>query len=122
MSHVTVLFDPLLPVRFETLRAFVAHRSTVVKKSLKKQAEDMGMSPSTLSRKMNPLGEDTQRVNLDDLEAWLASTGDAQAVVEWLAAKFLVNDGARRERLVQRIESTLEELSDLRLALKESGE
>ena len=79
----------------------------------------MDLSPSTLSRKLNPAEGDTQRLNCDDLEGWLASTGDAAAVVEYLAAKFLDTDQARKARALARVESLTKELERTLAALKE---
>jgi DNA transposition AAA+ family ATPase len=105
MTQFTLSFEPALPERFPTLRAFVAHRSAVVPKPMKSVAADMDMAPSTLSRKLNPTDTDTQRFNVDDLEAWLDSTGDAAAVVEYLAAKFLDTDSNRQQRALLQLES-----------------
>lgn len=112
MSQLTLNFDPALHERFTTLRAFVAYRAQAgVAKPMKAQAADMDMAPSTLSRKLNPAEGDTQRMNLDDLEAWLTSTGDAAAVVEYLASKYLDNDQQREQRRQARIDGLLEMLS-----------
>lgn len=121
MSQLTLNFEPALPDRFPTLRDFVAHRSSVVVKPLKAQAADMDVAPSTLSRKLHPGDGDTQRFNLDDLEAWLRSTGDASAVVEYLAAKYLDSDNDRRARLARQAERLLLELAAVLPALKEVG-
>ena len=110
-AQLTLSFEAGLPDRFATLRQFVAYRSMVVAKPLKAQAADMDFSPSTLSRKLNPADGDTQRFNLDDLEAWLASTGDAAAVVEYLAAKYLDTDSARHQRVVANAEALLAQLA-----------
>lgn len=110
MSQLTLNFEPALPDRFPTLRAFVAHRSAVVVKPQKAQAADMDMAPSTLSRKLNPADGDTQRFNLDDFEAWLASTGDASAAIEYLAAKYMDTDAARSQRVVAKLEAILPDL------------
>lgn len=118
MSQMTLNFDPALPDRFPSLRAYVAHRSVVVAKHLKVQAADMDMAPSTLSRKLNPGEGDTQRFNLDDLEAWLASTGDAAAVIDYLAAKFLDTPDARRNRALSKLEGLLPELAQLVASVK----
>jgi DNA transposition AAA+ family ATPase len=118
VSQLTLNFDPAMTDRFPTLRAFVAHRSAIVAKPLKAQAADMDIGSSTLSRKLNPAEGDTQRFNVDDLEAWLTSTGDAAAVVEYLAAKFLDSNEARRERLVTHTEQLLAELVKVLPSLK----
>ena len=117
-SQMTLNFEPTLPDRFPSLREFVAHRSGLVRKPPKVQAADMDLSPSMLSRKLHPGDGDTQRFNCDDLEAWLASTGDAAAVVEYLAAKYMDTDEARRARVLSRVENMLPELSQLLASLK----
>lgn len=111
MSQLTLNFDPALHERFPTLRAFIAYRAQAgVNKPMKAQAADLDMAPSTLSRKLNPHEGDTQRFNLDDLEAWLHSTGDAAAVVEYLASKYMDNDTARQQRVAAKLEAMLPEL------------
>jgi hypothetical protein len=121
MSQLTLNFEPALPERFPTLRSFVAHRSAVVVKPMKAVAADMDVAPSTLSRKLNPTEGDTQRFNLDDLEAWLASTGDAAAVVEYLAAKYLDSDTARQQRVVASAEALIAQLAAVLPHLKAVG-
>lgn len=121
MSQLTLNFEPALPERFGSLRAYVAHRSTVVQKSQKTQAADMDLAPSTLNRKLNPNDGDTQRFNLDDLELWLASTGDAPAVIEYLAAKYMDTPEARRHRMLTKVEGLLPELAQLVASLKSAA-
>lgn len=118
MSQLTLNFEPALPERWPTLRAFVAYRSAVVPKKQSAQAADMDLAPSTLSRKLNPSEGDTQRFNVDDLEAWLASMGDAAAVVEYLAAKYLDSNQARHERVVANAERLIAELAKVLPSLK----
>lgn len=118
MSQLTLNFEPALPERFRSLRAFIAHRSAVVDKKQSAQAADMDLAPSTLSRKLNPSDGDTQRFNVDDLEDWLVSTGDAPAVVEYLAAKYLDCDKARHQRTVANAERLIAELVKVLPALK----
>lgn len=111
MSQLTLNFDPALHERFPTLRSFIAYRAQAgVNKPMKVQAADLDMAPSTLSRKLNPHEGDTQRFNLDDLEAWLHSTGDAAAVVEYLASKYLDNDTTRQQRIAAKLEAMLPDL------------
>jgi hypothetical protein len=119
-GQLTLNFDPAMHERFPTLRAFIAHRAAVVPKHLKVQAADMDMAPSTLSRKLNPTEGDTQRFNCDDLEAWLDSTGDAAAVVEYLASKFMDTDEARRARALSKLERLLPELAALGALVSEA--
>jgi len=118
MNQLTLNWEPSLPERFSSLRAYVAHRSTVVAKSQKTQAADMDLAPSTLTRKLNPNEGDTQRFNLDDLEAWLASTNDAPAVIEYLAAKYMDTPEARKHRMLTKVEGLLPELAQLVASLR----
>lgn len=118
MNQLTLNLEPALPDRFPTLRSFVAHRAAATVKSQKVQAAEMDMAPSTLARKLNPTDGDTQRFNVDDLEAWLESTGEAPAVVEYLAAKYMDSDDARKARAIARLEGLLNDVPALLMQLK----
>ena len=118
MSQLTLNFEPALPDRFPTLRSFVAHRASQVSKHMKVQAADMDMAPSTLSRKLNPAEGDTQRFNCDDLESWIASTGDAASVIEYLASKYMDSDKDRQARVLSKFEGMLPELMAALAAMK----
>lgn len=118
MSQYTFNFEPTIPERFPTLRQYVAFRSTQVSKPMGLQAADLDVAPSTLSRKLNPSESDTQRFNVDDLEAWIKSTGDAAAVVEYLAAKYLDSKEARQARIASQAERLLTELATILPALR----
>jgi len=120
-SQLTFSFEPSLPERFDSLRAYVAHRATVQQKSMKVIAADMDVSPSTLSRKLNPNEGDTQRFNLDDLEGYLRSTDDASAVIEYLAAKYLHSPEDRKARALSRVEALSAELAGVIAELKGSA-
>lgn len=117
-NQLTLNFEPSLPDRFTTLRAYIAHRVTVQQKSQKVIAADMDISPSMLSRKLNPQEGDTQRFNLDDLEGYITATGDVASVIEYLAAKYMDNDEARKARTLSRVEALLPELAGMLAALK----
>ena len=120
-SQMTFSFEPSLADRFPSLRAYVAHRVNTHNKSAKVIAADMDMAPSLLSRKLNPSEGDTQRFNLDDLEAYLRSSGDAPAVIEYLASKFMDSPEARKSRMLARAETLLADLSAVLPALKEAA-
>lgn len=118
-TQLTLSLDPALPERFPTLREYVAHRAHLVAKPQKVQAADMDLSPSVLSRKLNPAEGDTNRLSVDDLELWIASTGDASSVIEYLSAKFMDTDEARRTRAIARLESLLPDVVQQLAALKQ---
>ncbi len=119
--QMTLNFEPSLPDRFPTLRAYIAHRTPLLQKSAKVIAADMDMSPSTLSRKLNPADGDTQRLNVDDLEDWIACTGEASAVIEYLAAKFMDSPEARKARLLANAERMLTTATEALAALRASA-
>ncbi len=119
-SQLTLNFEPSVVERFDSLEAFVAFRAQATAKSMKTQAADMDLSPSVLSRKLNLNEGDTSRFTLRDLESWLESTGEASAVIEYLAAKYLDSDKARQSRALSQAEQLLKQLAGLLPALKES--
>jgi len=120
-SQLTLSFEPSIVERFESLEAFVAFRAQATAKPMKTQAADMDLSPSVLSRKLNPNEGDTSRFTLRDLESWLESTGEASSVIEYLAAKYLDSDKARQSRALSEAEHLLKQLAILLPALKESN-
>lgn len=110
-SQLTLNWEPGLPDRWSTLRAYIAHRIDTQAKPAKTIAADMDIAPSTLSRKLHPGPEDSQRFNLDDLEKYLAATGDVAAVIEYLAAKYMAGgDDDRKARAISRVEMLATEL------------
>lgn len=120
-NQMTFNFEPALPERFPTLRAYVAHRASVQSKPMKVIAADMDMSPSTLSRKLNPGEADSQRFNLDDLEGYLGATGDASAVIEYIAAKYMDSPEARKTRAISRLESLAGEMERAMASLRSAA-
>ena len=109
-AQLTIDFEPSLAERFPTLRQYIAHRVSLQAKPQKVIAADMDMSPSVLSRKLNPAEGDTQRFNLDDLEGYLSSTGDVSSVIEYLASKYMDSADARKARVLSKVEAMLPEL------------
>jgi len=120
MPQLTLNFEPTLPERWPSLREYVAYLSATTSKPLKTQAADLDLAPSTLSRKLNPADGDTQRFNLDDLEAWIASTSEGPRVVTYLAAKYLDSDDGRKARLLDKAQALMSELAQVLPALRET--
>jgi len=105
-SQLTLSLEPSLVERWPTLRQFLAHRLQMQAKPAKTIAAEMDMSPSALSRKLHPGETDTARFNVDDLEAFLTCTGDAAAIIEYVATKFMAGgDDVRRARLMAQAEA-----------------
>lgn len=120
-SQLTLNFEPSLTERFSSLREYLAHRVQVQPKPAKTIAMDMDMSPSTLSRKLTAGlqdgDRDTQRFNVDDLEAFIRTTGDTTAI-EYLAAKYLHSDEHRKSRAIARVETLTADLQRALASLK----
>jgi hypothetical protein len=117
-QQLTLNFEPALPEKYRTLRDFLAYRVQVQQKPAKTIAMDMDMSPSTLSRKLTPSDGDTQRFNVDDLEAYISVTKDTTPI-EYLAAKYLQSDASRQARAIARVEALAMEMGNALAALKQ---
>jgi hypothetical protein len=87
------------------------------RKPMKTIAADMDLSTSTLSRKLSADPDDPRRFSLDDLETYIAATGDT-SVVEYLAAKHLQSDDHRRAQTLATATRLLGELAPLLAAMK----
>jgi hypothetical protein len=116
-NQLTLNFEPTLAERYSSLREFIAHQIQVQEKPAKSIAMDMDMAPSTLSRKLSPAEGDTQRFNCDDLESYIRATGDTSCI-EYLAAKYLHSDEARKVRAIARVEALSAELSQVLASLR----
>ncbi len=117
VNQLTLQLDPALHERFPSAREYLAHRAQVQHKPLKTIAADMDMGPSTLSRKLAPGAGDTQRFNIDDLEAYIRSTGDT-SIIDYLAGKYLSSDESRKVAAIARVERLGAELASALAALK----
>lgn len=118
-SQLTLDFEPSLPEQFPSLRAYVAFRVQEQRLNAIKLAGQMDLSPSVLSRKLNQPAGDSQRFNCDDLEAYLASTGDVASVMAYLAAKYMDDPSQKKARLLNQVESLMTQLSQAAASLKE---
>lgn len=122
IAQLTLSLEPSLAERWPTLRQFVAHRVEIQTKPAKSIAADMELSPGTLSRKLHPSETDTARFNVDDLESYLTVSGDAAAIVEYIASKFLGGgDEARRARVLANAETLCAQLARAVSLMKEEG-
>jgi hypothetical protein len=111
-AQLTLSFEPSLSERFRSLREFVAYRVQEQRLNAAALAGKMDLSPTTLSRKLNQNEGDSQRLNCDDLEAYIAATGDVMSVIQYLAAKFSPgSDDARKSRAIAQVEQLLPELT-----------
>lgn len=118
-QQLTLNFEPALSERFSSLRAFVAYRVQEQRLHAATLASKMDLSPSVLSRKLNQPDGDCNRLTCDDLEHYLAATGDLMSVIEYLAAKFSPGgDEMRRARVLSSAEKLFAELAAVLPMLK----
>ena len=111
-EQLTLVFEPGLTERYPTAMDLVRKVAYSHRNPLKTIAADMDMSQSTLSRKLAQDPDDPRRMSVDDLEAFIAATGDA-SVVEYLAAKYLQSDEQRKAGALAATERLLGELGAL---------
>lgn len=111
-TQLTLDLEPGLVDRFpsamDCLRAHV-YASRLPMKTI---AADMDLSVSSLSRKLAQDPDDPRRFSLDDLERYIAATGDT-SVVAYLAAKHLQSDAARQAQTLATAARLLAELAPL---------
>lgn len=119
--QLTLDFEPALPEQFPTLRAYIAFRVQEQRLNALKLAGQMDLSPSTLSRKLNQPDGDSQRFNCDDLEAYIKATGDVSSVMAYLAAKYMDDPAAKKQRLLNQAAHLLPQLAQVLASLKESA-
>jgi hypothetical protein len=119
--QLTLNFEPSLPEQWKSLRAYIAFRVQEQRLNAASLAGKMDLSPSVLSRKLNQPEGDTQRFNCDDLEAYIAATNDIASVMEYLAAKYMENEPARKARVLSKVEGMLPDLLAALASLKESA-
>lgn len=119
--QLTLDFEPSIAEQFPSLRAYIAYRVQEQRLNALKLAGQMDLSPSTLSRKLNQPAGDSQRFNCDDLEAYIAATGDVASVMEYLAAKYMDKPEQRQARLLNRVEQMIPDLLATVAALKQGA-
>lgn len=109
-SQLTLTFEPGVLERHPSAMDVVRKAAYGHPNPLKTIAADMDMSQSTLSRKLAQDVDDPRRFTLDDLEKFIAATGDV-TVVEYLAAKYLQSDEARKAGAIAAAETLLRQLA-----------
>lgn len=90
-KQLTLNFEPGMTEAYPTCLEFVSYRIHHQRKPVKIIAADMDYSPSDLSRKLAQYDNDSSRFTLDDLEKYMAVTGDADPVL-YLVEKYLSKD------------------------------
>ena len=91
----TLNFEPGLAERWKSLKACVRGRVYGNGKQLKAIAADMDLSESDLSRKLGENPSDPRNLTCDDLEAYIAKTGDTTPIL-YLVEKYAINLEAKQ--------------------------
>lgn len=112
----TLNFEPGLAERWRTLKACVRERVYANIKPLKSIAADMDLSESDLSRKLADNPNDQRNFTCDDLEAYVAKTGDATPIF-YLIEKYAVNPEAKRAYAAAELAKALPEILALAKSL-----
>lgn len=92
--QLSLNFEPGLAERHRSLKACVRERVYTHPKPLKSIAADMDLSETELTRKLADNPNDTRNFNCDDLEAYIARTGDVTPIY-YLIEKFAVSTEAK---------------------------
>lgn len=105
-SQLTLDFEPGLSERHTSCLSVVREGAYTHRNPLKTIAADMDMSQSDLSRKLSANPDDPRRFTLDDLEKYIAATGDTNPIY-YLVEKFLTDDAMRQQRALTQLAKQL---------------
>ena len=106
--------------RFKTLREFLAYLVYMQPKLQKAIAADMDISPSALTRKLNPGENDSQRFNVYYLEGFLKSCPNAaEDVAGFIVSKFCDNRESKKQRLLNLLEKHMHQSDFLSQQMQE---
>lgn len=94
-AQLTLNFEPGLAERHKSLKACARERIYGHAKPLKTIAAEMDLSETELTRKLSSNPNDTRDLTCDDLEAYIAKTGDVTPVF-YLIEKFAVSTEAKQ--------------------------
>ena len=90
MQQVVLNYEAGLVDCYGTCREYVGALVHQQGKPQKAIAADMDMSPSDLSRKLSPSGDEHRKFTLDDLERFIQTTNDTKPIL-YLVAKYLTD-------------------------------
>lgn len=107
---LTLNYQPDLPRRYRSLREAMA--AGVHSQGLVWVAGQIDHSPSHLSEALaGGHGDRTRKLDVDDLEAYMARTGDL-IPLQYLCAKFLPGPEAQQGATLARMQSLAQQLAD----------
>lgn len=108
----TLDFEPGLTERFKTFDEVLAAAVYGSRKGLNAVAADCDMSPSELTRRLNPDTDDPRPLRTKDGVRIIESTGDMRPVY-WLIEKFLKDPELARNEALAQIPGLIEQLKKL---------
>lgn len=112
-SHqMSIDFEPGLAERHQSALDCVRECAYTHKHPLKTLAADMDMSQSELSRKLAHNPDDPRRFTLDDLEKFLAATGDMTPIY-YLVEKYIEDSDLRQRRALAELVKLAPQLAAL---------
>lgn len=100
-------FEAGLTERFKTWESVLAAAVYGSRKGLNAVAGDMDMSPSELTRRLNPDSDDARPLRTKDAIAIIKSTEDMRPVY-WLLETFLNDPETMRQEALSRLPALLE--------------
>jgi hypothetical protein len=115
-TQLALEFTPGLAQRYRNLKACMRDCIYGNVKPLKSLAADMDLSESELSRKLSENPDDPRRFSIDDLEAYIAASGDVTPIY-YLSEKFAVSTEAKQAYAAAELVKVLPQL----LALAEQA-
>ncbi len=117
-SHqMSIDFEPGLAERHQSALDCVRECAYTHKHPLKTLAADMDMSQSELSRKLAHNPDDHRRFTLDDLERFIAATGDVTPIY-YLIEKYIEDADLRQRRALSELANLAPQLAAL---IKQAG-
>ena len=109
-TQMTLALDPGVTIH-PSLKACIA--SGIYQRGVVAIAGKLDVSPSHLSESLS--GNDRRKLDVDDLEAYIAATGDTTPI-QYLVAKFLRDPTVVQQEALQRIAALAETLPALMAA------
>lgn len=110
--QLTLNFEPGLTERFKTFDEVLAAAVYGSRKGLNAVAGDLDMSPSELTRRLNPDTDDPRPLRTKDSVGIIESTGDLRPVY-WLIEKFLRDPEAAKQEALAQIPALVAQLQQL---------
>ena len=111
-TQLSLDFTPGLSERYDSVLECIQARIHMNAKRLKTIAAEMDMSSSDLSRKLANNPDDPRRFTVNDLENYVASTGDTTPIL-YLAQKFCSDSSFKQREALNALVNLMPDLQNL---------